>query len=139
MRHLQFQHHDCNDDREDAVAECFEPVCFHVASGKLCELAKLLISRRTKFLEPVSRCYDVVIAQPMTCPCEADSDVRSRGAQKFNKALSLGCWDDWIFTSCTDPNAYGRKLREIFRNQRDHGTKQNCAAQYFWPEQKHAR
>src|SRR5207253_4352847 len=32
MRHLQFQHHDCDDDGKDSVAERFETACFHPAS-----------------------------------------------------------------------------------------------------------
>ena len=31
MRHFQFQHHDGDDDGDDAVAEGFEPVLFHAA------------------------------------------------------------------------------------------------------------
>jgi len=30
VRHLQFEHHDGDDDRDDAIAEGFEPVGLHV-------------------------------------------------------------------------------------------------------------
>jgi hypothetical protein len=31
VRHLQFQHHDGDDDGEHAIAERLEPACAHVA------------------------------------------------------------------------------------------------------------
>src|SRR6184192_1854541 len=40
MRHLQFQHHNRDDDRKNAVAERFEPGRFHLRmahNSKICE------------------------------------------------------------------------------------------------------
>jgi len=34
MRHLQFQHHDRNNDRDHAIAECFQPSLAHRHSNK---------------------------------------------------------------------------------------------------------
>jgi len=40
MRHFQFQNHDGDDDREDAVAKGFEPVLTHVGPSANHEVTK---------------------------------------------------------------------------------------------------
>src|SRR5438552_2002594 len=50
MRHLQFQHHDGDDDRKDAVAERFEPGRFH-----------LWVAHNSKICEPLPCCLDLAV------------------------------------------------------------------------------
>src|SRR5947209_12156906 len=92
-----------------------------------------------KIFEPPACCLNFVVRQPVASIEKTNCHIRARATKKFDQTLSLGCWNDWIVTPGADPNADRRKVRETFRNQRNHDAKQNCTAQYFRPEQQHAR
>jgi len=50
-------------------------------------------------------CYlNFTVRQAVASTEKPKCHIRARAAKKFDKALSLGRWNDWIPTPGTDPN-----------------------------------
>ena len=56
--------------------------------------------------KPIVRRFDIIIGQAVRCFCEANCHLGARAAKKFDKTLGLGCWNDGILITSTDPNVY---------------------------------
>jgi len=52
----------------------------------------------------MSRCFNVTARQTVPSIEKTKCHIRACAAKKFDKALSLGRWNDWILTPGTDPN-----------------------------------